>query len=420
MREKKLRLGWLAIFLAVLPIASCDDSSEDVPTSIEAPKIIQYEEIIDNPITLAFSWEAVEHAVKYTYQLEETNEEGDKVVASGSTEDLSVEIASTEDKELFYSREYVFTLKAVSADEEIVSEPTKVNVITSGGAIVLSIDNLTYRSALLKGVPADKNMLYQFAQIPVEKYTAYDSDMAFIEGYDYGYYKKLGSIYGIPWYAYMKESSKKGKYEYETRMLKPNKDYILYAYGVEFDMENPSDPVKVVTPMVKHFFTTPEWKATSTTTFELDIESQELIGSGADAIVNVNLKVTPSNEQERYYIAFAEKNMFNNKYNMYDFAFDIIYSEEIYGGVKDWSTAEILFAGEKVLASKDNEWGIYPGTEYKAMVFGVDENGLVTTAIASKDFTSIGATATKAGVRSAASMKGFSAGKVTVSVEDRN
>lgn len=35
-------------------------------------------------------------------------------------------------------------------------------------------------------------MLYQFAQIPIEKYLAYDSDMNFIEGYDYGYYQAMG------------------------------------------------------------------------------------------------------------------------------------------------------------------------------------------------------------------------------------
>lgn len=420
MRKINFNLVWLVIALVLLPLASCEESSnEGEPTSLETPKIIQSEEIMDNPITLAFSWEAVNSAAKYAYQLEEVNEAGNKVIVSGTTENLSVEIASTKDNELLYSKEYSFVLKAMSANESVVSEPAKVSVVTSGGAIVLSVENLTYRSALLKCMPGDKNMLYQFAQIPVEKYTAYDSDMAFIEGYDFGYYKKVGAIYDIPWYAYMKESSVMGNDEYETRMLQPNSDYLLYAYGVEFDTENVDDPVKVVTPMVKYFFTTPEWEATSNTTFELSIEGQNLENSEAGVFVNVNLKVVPSNNQERYYIAFVEKRMLNDNYTMYDFAFDVIYSEEIYGGVRDWVTAEILSSGEKKLASKDFGWGITPGKEYIAMVFAVDGKGLVTTAITSKEFTSIDAATTATVCQSATSLKGFDMDKRMESVVDR-
>lgn len=196
--------------------------------------------------------------------------------------------------------------------------------------------------------------------------------------------------------------------------MKPKKDYVLYAYGVEFDMENPEKPVRVVTPMVKRFFTTPEWEATSNTTFELSIEGQEIIGNGDDAIVNVNLKVTPSSEKEKYYIAFMGKDMLNENSTVYDFAFDAIYSEEVYGGVTDWSVSELLSSGEKILASKDFEWGIYPGKEYMALVFGVDGNGLVTTAIASLDFTSMGTT-----TGSADSHSRFSLKRVVSSPEER-
>lgn len=175
----------LLVLSTLFVLASCDDSSDEGGT-VTTPKIIQSEEILDNPITLAFSWEAVENAVEYTYQLEAVKEPENEVIVTGKTKSLNVEIASTKEAELFYSSEYLFTLKAVSSDASVVSEPAEARVTTSSGPIALSIENLTYRSALMKAVPEDKDMYYQLAQIPVETYTAYDSDMEFIEGYDFG------------------------------------------------------------------------------------------------------------------------------------------------------------------------------------------------------------------------------------------
>lgn len=387
---------------------------------VSAPKIIQSEEILDNPLTLAFSWEAVENAAEYAYQLEAVKEPENEIIVAGKTQGLSVEIASTKDAELFYATEYLFTLKAVSSDASVVSELAQARLTTSSGPIALSLENLTYRSALMKAVPEDKDMYYQFAQIPVEKYMAYDSDMEFIEGYDFGYYKQVASsMPWVPWYAFMQEASDKGNTEYETRMLKPNQDYIMYAYGVEFDIENADEPVKVVTPMIKYFFTTPEWKATSECAFSLNVESQEMVGEDEYAIVNIKLKVTPSNASERYYIAFAENSVLTDNYTMYDFAFDAIYSEEIYGGVEDWATSEMLSSGEKVLSSMDFGWGLYPGTDYKILAFGVDGEGMVTTEITSIDCTTMGGAATKGAVRAGAMQKNFKAKKAPVNVIDR-
>ncbi len=340
----------LLVLSTLFVLASCDDSSDEGGT-VTTTKIIQSEEILDNPITLAFSWEAVENAVEYTYQLEAVKESENEVIVTGKTKSLNVEIASTKEAELFYSSEYLFTLKAVSSDASVVSEPAEARVTTSSGPIALSIENLTYRSALMKAVPEDKDMYYQLAQIPVETYTAYDSDMEFIEGYDFGYYKKLGSsMPWIPWYGFMQEGSDKGDTEYETRMLKPNQNYLMYAYGVEFDMQNDDDPVKIVTPMIKYFFTTPEWKATSNDTFTLSVENQELVEvAEGDYIVNIKLKVTPSNASERYYIAFVENSTLKDDYTMYDFAFDAIYSEEIYGGVEDWEQLKYCLRARKCL-----------------------------------------------------------------------
>lgn len=402
MREKFLRFGWLIMFFAAICLASCDDSSDEGCKTIESPRIVQNEEILDNPITLAFSWEAVNNAVKYVYQLEEVDESGNKVIVSGETEDLNVEIASTDEAELLYSTEYAFILKAVSADGTLTSEPAEVRLTTGSGAIALSVEDLTYRSAIIKGVPVDKDMLYQFAQIPVEKYTAYDSDMEFIEGYDFGYYKAMSAAMPwVKWYQMMESGSHKGDYTYETRMLKPGKDYLLYAYGVEFNQEDTENPVKVVTPLIKHFFSTPAWKATSDCTFEVKIESQAVtVPDYGEPFVNVKVEVTPSDAQMRYYLAFVDKKTLSETYgdDVYDFIFDAVLSEEQYGGEEfDWATTDMLTSGKAVLESKDFGWGLYGSTDYKLLVCGVDNDGMVVTEAAAFDFTTISETAAASG-----------------------
>ena len=129
--------------------------------------------------------------------------------------------------------------------------------------------------------------------------------------------------------------------------------------------------------------------------------------------------MTPSDNKERYYIAFVENSMLAEDYDIYDFAFDVIYSEESYGTVQDWATTEMLSSGEQVLESMNFGWGLYPGTAYKILVFGVDANGLVTTSIVSMDCTTIGEAETRTNRNSVASLKGYSAGNGAMNVIDR-
>ncbi|WP_300106430.1 hypothetical protein [uncultured Alistipes sp.] len=62
---------WVMLSIAAWTFVSCsEDNSTEVSSGLEAPEIIQSEEISDNPITLAFSWGIVENAVSYSYQLD--------------------------------------------------------------------------------------------------------------------------------------------------------------------------------------------------------------------------------------------------------------------------------------------------------------------------------------------------------------
>ena len=122
---------------------------------------------------------------------------------------------------------------------------------------------------------------------------------------------------------------------------------------------------------------------TSNCTFEAKIEGQNVISNEyGDSYVNVKVEVTPSDNDMRYYIAFVDKNTLENSYNgdIYGFLFDVILSEEQYGGDDfNWATTDMLTSGKAVLESKDFDWRLYGSTDYKLMVCGVDKDGLVVT-----------------------------------------
>ena len=112
----------------------------------------------------------------------------------------------------------------------------------------------------------------------------------------------------VKWYQWMEEASKTGNSVYDTRILNPGVDYMLYAYGVEFDSSNEEEPVRVTTPLYIKNFTTPEWKATSNCTFDVEVTGQELVevtdsetGEPFNT-VNVTVEVTPSDDTEHYYV----------------------------------------------------------------------------------------------------------------------
>lgn len=292
---------------------ACDSSDGEGNLSLAAPAIGQSEERSTEPVLLAFGWSAVEDAAEYAYRLDEVVGEELHPLLSGKTAATSVELGGERGRTLSLGTTYRFSVQALPAEGVTLSASAfaSVDITTSEAPIALTVENLTYRSARLQVEPKDGALLYQFAQIPVEKYLAYDSDMAFIEGYDFGYYKAMtAAMPWVKWYQWMEEASKTGNSVYDTRILNPGVDYMLYAYGVEFDSSNEEEPVRVTTPLYIKNFTTPEWKATSNCTFDVEVTGQELVevtdsetGEPFNT-VNVTVEVTPSDDTEHYYVAF--------------------------------------------------------------------------------------------------------------------
>ena len=237
-------------------------------------------------------------------------------------------------------------------------------------------------------MPTDKNAFYQAAQTNWSKYAEYDSDEAFIEGYEFSYYQVMPPRF-VPWYEKMKSYCQKGDYSWTTRILSPGEDYIFYAYGVKFQDDNANEPVVLTSPLVKVKFTAPQWKATSNTTFDVTSVSQTV----AEGKVVSTVKVTPSNNNEKYYVTFAEDDYVQTNYKGSDFALLMgrMGDLEKMGKVKNynWAASNLLHSGEQTISNVEVasaglalESNINAGKKYHVIVIGVSDDGLQTTEIA--------------------------------------
>lgn len=350
--------GWFKVWVVAVLLfgtVACDSSDGEGNLSLAAPAIGQSEERSTEPVLLAFGWSTVEDAAEYAYRLDEVVGEEFHPLLSGKTAATSVELGGERGRTLSLGTTYRFSVQALPAEGVTLSASAfaSVDITTSEAPIALTVENLTYRSARLRVEPKDGALLYQFAQIPVEKYLAYDSDMAFIEGYDFGYYKAMtAAMPWVKWYQWMEEASKTGNSVYDTRILNPGVDYMLYAYGVEFDSSNEEEPVRVTTPLYIKNFTTPEWKATSNCTFDVEVTGQELVevtdsetGEPFNT-VNVTVEVTPSDDTEHYYVAFPQSDVVADNGGDYGYAFALVLSMEQYEGISSWFAPRHSFEGQ--------------------------------------------------------------------------
>ena len=388
--KKNLFKMMMLMAVAMVSFVSCSDDDGE-SSKLASPEVVQHEQTSENPITLAFSWTEVGGANSYVYELS-TETDGQKtVVTSGTTDKTSVEIASSNTVNLSFGTKYTFTLKATSATAE--SALVTADVTTSAAPFEMTITNLSYRGATFNIVPQDQNTYYQAAQTDWSKYASYDSDEAFIQGYEFGYYQSMPPVF-IPWYAKMQDYCQKGNYSWTTRILSPGQEYIFYSYGVKFQTDNADNPVLVNTPLVKIKFTAPEWKATSNTTF--DVTSVEQTVSNGKVVSTV--KVTPSNNNEKYYVTFVEDDYLNSNYGGKDFSLLMgrMGDLEKMGKVKNynWATSNLLYTGEKTITNTEvaaaglgSEANISAGKKYHVVVIGVSDDGLQTTEIKRLDLT---------------------------------
>lgn len=162
--------------------------------------------------------------------------------------------------------------------------------------------------------------------------------------------------------------------------LMPGTNYTVVAWGMNLDMAATTEPQAVFT------FKTLEYDIVNDCTFTIQVLEIE--------DMDVRVKVTPTDMDTRYYIAFVEKSIMAG-YSDEQAAQRIINMEaqridQHYYDVENlsWENLPGLEAGIRdVWGRRDEGWTFQPRHDYRIYVFGIDNWGIRSTVVNAIDVT---------------------------------
>ena len=172
-----------------------------------------------------------------------------------------------------------------------------------------------------------------------------------------------------------------GREEFQATELMPGTEYSVFAWGMD-----PSTMTATTEPQVAFKFKTKDYAIIDNCTFQVQVLKKE--------DMDIQIKVTPSNLNTRYYVAFVEKSLMAG-YNDTQAAQRIINMEaqrisQGYYNVPNLSWANLpgLEAGVRTIwGNRDEGWLFKPNHDYRIYVFGIDNLGIRTTAVEALDVT---------------------------------
>lgn len=162
--------------------------------------------------------------------------------------------------------------------------------------------------------------------------------------------------------------------------LMPGTNYTVVAWGMNLDMEATTEPKAVFT------FRTKDYALADDCTFKIDILEIE--------DMDVKVRVTPSNLDTRYYVAFVAKSLMEG-YTDEQAAQRIINMEaqrieQHFYDVENlsWDNLPGLQPGvREIWGRRDEGWTFVPLHDYRIYVFGIDNFGIRSTVVNAVDVT---------------------------------
>ena len=176
----------------------------------------------------------------------------------------------------------------------------------------------------------------------------------------------------------------KGTETLQARDLMPGTNYTVVAWGMNLEMAATTAPQEVFT------FKTTEYAVIDDCKFKIDVlEVQDM---------DIRVRVTPTNLNTRYYVAFIEKSRMAG-YTDEQAAQRIINMEASridnhYYDVENlsWENLPGLEAGvREIWGRRDEGWTFQPEHDYIIYVFGIDNFGIRSTAVGRADVTTAAA-----------------------------
>ena len=171
-----------------------------------------------------------------------------------------------------------------------------------------------------------------------------------------------------------------GSFTDQATELMPGTNYTVVAWGMNLDMAATTSPQAVFT------FRTEDYPITDNCTFTIEpLEIEDM---------DVKVRVTPTNLDTRYYVAFVQKSVMAG-YSDEQAAQRIINMEaqridQHYYDVENlsWSNLPGLQPGvREIWGRRDEGWTFQPQHDYRIYAFGIDNWGIRSTAVSAIDVT---------------------------------
>lgn len=249
------------------------------------------------------------------------------------------------------------------------------NVVTSDLTFSGSVSGITQTSARVTITPSNSNDLFYWtfaSETDMANYTLQFMMENMVENI-----KDYAAAYGLP----LKEFLSKGTTVSNVTELVMGTKYTIIAWGMDEDGNTTTDAQAVFN------FTTKSHDVTDNCQFGVEFTSIEAM--------DVKVKVTPTSDATKYYIAFIDEKRCTN-YNDFQMVTRIVNMEnermrqEYYGAGVTWDNIPGILQGTtEVWGRKDLLWTFEPEHSYRVYIFGINSNGTVTTEITRKDVKTV-------------------------------
>lgn len=275
--------------------------------------------------------------------------------------------------DLAFNTEYIaycygMTLDGKKVTDFVMAEFSTAVVQTSDLKFEAEISDITQYSAMIEVTPSNNTDYYYWTYVSEMDYAKYSIEeimahmIANIKDY-VGEGGQLSSVLHL------------GPSADNPKDLWAGTEYHIVAWGMDFAGSPTTDPQEVAS------FKTEAESVTDDCKFKIDVleVKQE----------EIKVKVTPTKNDTRYYVALIDEtkcfgygdrqmaqrvvNMENSRFQNGDYPEGTTWADITYTGTRDF------------YGNKDLSWNFLPEHMYRIYVFGVDENGNITTEVARID-----------------------------------
>lgn len=249
------------------------------------------------------------------------------------------------------------------------------SVVMSDQTLSGSMSKITQNGGQLNITSSDQHGTFYWTYVDESDYQTYDlktiaDNMMKNLSYDWSQNYAGQMTYG----EYLGYVLDKGSANYSLTELLMGTTYHILAWGVNMEGYITTEIFEIAT------FTTLVPEVKDDCTFDIQVLKTESM--------DIQVRVTPSNPQTRYYVAFIDDARYS-KFNDYQMVNKIIDMEN--GRMTPpttWANTPELFTGtQDIWGRKDLQWRFDPEKTYRVYAFGIDAEGTLSTGIARLDAT---------------------------------